>query len=101
MSEVDFLRRSGAALYGERWQAPLARDLGVALRTVQRWTAGDNPIPPGVWLDLCELLTARAHDIAELLRILADAPAKGGVGAAPGEAGQGGKLVKSPGQSSK
>jgi|GEM_PF-1543762 hypothetical protein len=69
---ASLLRRSGEALYGERWQAPLARDLGVALRTVQRWTAGDHPIPPGVWRDLCALLTARADDIAALLRVIAD-----------------------------
>jgi hypothetical protein len=72
MSETDILRRSGEALHGERWQAPLARDLGVALRTLQRWTAGDNPIPPGVWPDLCKLLAARADNIAELLRVLAE-----------------------------
>lgn len=32
----DLVRRAGIALYGEEWQSPLARLLGVADRTVRR-----------------------------------------------------------------
>jgi hypothetical protein len=72
MSAIDLLHRVGAALYGERWQSGLARDLGVAVRTVQRWAVGDNPIPPGIWSDLDRLLAARTDAITELRRLLAD-----------------------------
>jgi hypothetical protein len=66
------LHRCGAALYGERWQSPLARDLGVAIRTVQRWEAGDRAVPSGIWPELYRLLGARADEIAALRRALAD-----------------------------
>jgi hypothetical protein len=72
MKTIDLLHRVGAALYGERWQSGLARDLGVAVRTVQRWAVGDNPIPPGVWSDLDRLLAARTDAITELRRLLAE-----------------------------
>lgn len=36
----DDLRRIGQCLYGPEWQSPMARDLDVALRTVQRWASG-------------------------------------------------------------
>jgi hypothetical protein len=67
---TGLLRRCGTALYGERWQSPLARDLGVAIRTVQRWEAGDRTVPPGVWPELDRLLGARADEIAALRRTL-------------------------------
>lgn len=41
----DELTAAGQALYGERWQSSLARDLRVSDRTVRRWLAGDAPIP--------------------------------------------------------
>jgi len=44
----DALTRVGLALYGVEWVSPIARDLGVALRTAQRWAAGDVPVPLAV-----------------------------------------------------
>jgi hypothetical protein len=41
----DQLKDKGRALYGERWQSALARDLGVTDRTMRRWLAGDCAIP--------------------------------------------------------
>jgi transcriptional regulator with XRE-family HTH domain len=32
----------GKALYGERWQRPIARDLGVNSRTIVRWMRGEG-----------------------------------------------------------
>lgn len=34
---LDRVAAAGHLLYGERWQSDLARDLGVAVRTVQAW----------------------------------------------------------------
>lgn len=39
-------------LYGDRWQAALARDLGRPRSTVNRWARGKFPVPKEVerWL---------------------------------------------------
>ena len=58
----------GEALYGLRWQAALSRDLNVALRTVQRWDAGERGIPDTLSDDLRALLKQRRIDIDDLLK---------------------------------
>jgi hypothetical protein len=63
----DILIRTGQALYGERWQTPLAHDLGASDRTVRRWVAGHSPVPPGVVADLRCLIAGRADDLREIL----------------------------------
>lgn len=50
----------GEALYGPRWQSELARDLGVADRTVRRWVAGTSEVPAGLHVDLLRLTQERA-----------------------------------------
>lgn len=64
------LCEAGEALYGPRWQSDLARDLGVADRTVRRWAAGEWPVPANVWGELRPLLEARAHELASVRRKL-------------------------------
>ena len=66
----DTLHRAGAALYGGNWRAPLARDLGVALRTMQRWANGSHPIDPVAVLRLAALLRQRQRTIAALIPLL-------------------------------
>lgn len=61
------LAAAGAALYGDRWQNPLARDLGVADRTMRRWVAGQYPVPDGVRGNLMRLLRERGEDISAVL----------------------------------
>jgi len=34
---LDLLQRAGFALYGERWKAGIADDLGISYRTLQNW----------------------------------------------------------------
>ena len=58
----------GEALYGPQWQSALARDLGVADRTVRRWISGATDMPVGVYVDLLRLTQERAG----LLDSLAD-----------------------------
>lgn len=72
VSACDLLREAGEALYGPHWQSPLARDLGMALRTMQRYAAGSRPVPPGLWPELYRLLSARATAIPALMRRMAD-----------------------------
>lgn len=62
------LNAVGEALYGLRWQAALSRDLNVALRTVQRWDAGERGIPDTLSDDLRALLKQRRIDIDDLLK---------------------------------
>lgn len=66
----DLLRRIGAALYGEHWPSELARDLGVPRRTVQRWEAGDAPIPLTLRRDLARLVAMRQDVLGKLYREL-------------------------------
>jgi len=42
------LENVGRRLFGHRWQTPMAGALSVAVRTVQRWAAGQVDIPKGV-----------------------------------------------------
>jgi hypothetical protein len=67
MKEQPPLHRVGEALYGETsWKSPLARDLGVNVRTMTRW-AKDGP-PPTVWKNLLVLARERNRDLVFLLR---------------------------------
>lgn len=64
----------GEALYGQQWQSALARDLGVADRTVRRWVAGTSEIPAGLYLDLLRLTQERAAALDALAPRLRKAP---------------------------
>lgn len=56
--ESERLNSVGEALFGPRWQTPLALALKVSDRTVRYWLAGE-PIPPGVWGELGQLCDRR------------------------------------------
>jgi hypothetical protein len=62
---LELLIRGGEALYGPNWQSPLARGIGVNLRTVQRWAAGDFAPPPGVLERLLEHARERIAEIKQ------------------------------------
>lgn len=67
-TKKDVLIKSGQALYGERWQTDLARDLGLSDgRRIRQWLSGDRPIPEGVWNDIAKLLADRKVVIDEAL----------------------------------
>ncbi len=75
MTTPTVLAAVGRALYGERWQSALARDLGVADRTVRRWVAGATQVPTGVYVDLLRLVTERAETLDALAERLPQAGA--------------------------
>jgi hypothetical protein len=68
------LVESGEALYGRQWQSALARDLGVADRTVRRWLAGTSEVPAGLYVDLLRLTQERAAVLDALAPRLRKAP---------------------------
>lgn len=51
-------------LSSDRWQSPLARILGINLRTLQRYASGESPIPPDV--------AARLYMMVDLAEIVAE-----------------------------
>lgn len=67
---ADELAAAGEALHGDRWQAPLARDLGVNTQWVQRAMANKAIIRAGHVSDLISLLTARRQAIDAMLKRL-------------------------------
>lgn len=68
----DLLNRVGQALHGAQWQSALARDLNVAVRTMQRWAAGETSIPPKLREDLARLTADRREALGTLYWELTD-----------------------------
>jgi hypothetical protein len=60
----------GQAMYGERWQSALARDLGVCDRTVRRWAAGSYDMPGIHTTQLLRLMRERAEVLRRLVEAL-------------------------------
>lgn len=74
--DADHLAEIGRALYGEHWQAPLARDLGVNRESIRRWLNGSSPFGPahGAWRDLRTVLEGIRNRAATLLADLPPTP---------------------------
>lgn len=62
----------GHALYGDNWQSPLSRLIGVSDRTMRRWAAGDTAIPAAVRVDLMRICQERAMLLDDLTDRLKD-----------------------------
>jgi hypothetical protein len=63
---TELLNRVATVLYGARWHAALADDVGVSVRQVQRWLAQLRPIPREIWPTLDKRLAERHNAIREL-----------------------------------
>lgn len=63
------LAKIGQALYGERWQSALARDLGVSDRTMRRWAAGTHQ-QPDLRAELLAIVRQRRDDLSGLAQLL-------------------------------
>jgi hypothetical protein len=56
----ELLARIGTVLYGEHWQAPMARALGKSQHTVSRWSTGSTRLPSrAIWLTLSSSLNTK------------------------------------------
>ena len=71
MDQGEFLlllERSGRALYGERWKASIADDLGVSYRTLQNWLNRTYAAKPDEVLPkLLVLLQKREQQTVDLI----------------------------------
>jgi hypothetical protein len=61
------LRKSGEALFGQRWQTDLARALDVDSRRIRQWIKGERPLPKTIDQDILALLKQRQQKISQLL----------------------------------
>ncbi len=64
---VELLSAAGRALYGERWQSPLARDLGTTYRTIRNWMDERHPTPADLVQRLRSLLIERGVEIEAVI----------------------------------
>jgi len=63
----DDLMSKGRALYGERWQTPLAHALHVSDRTMRRWLAGSSPVPEHAERQIRSVLLERFSEIGGMI----------------------------------
>jgi DNA-binding transcriptional regulator YiaG len=70
MSTANLIIRAGEALWGERWQAEMARALEVHKDTVQDWRQGRAQPRPGIYLDLLRIAVERQAELDELVEAL-------------------------------
>lgn len=45
MDRCSKLESLASAIYGPEWVSPLARDLGINVRSLQRWLSGERQMP--------------------------------------------------------
>lgn len=56
---AELIRQIGTSLFAERWQTPLAHELGVSDRLVRYWAAGERELPKEVAERALLILTQR------------------------------------------
>lgn len=65
---IDQLITAGQLLYGDQWQANLARSLNVDVRRIRHWTAGTRPISDFVDKEVRQLLINKQKKIDDFLK---------------------------------
>lgn len=73
MTDAELFKAAAEAVYGAvQWQQPLARDLGVDVRNVLRWTAGTREVPKGIWAGLEKLMVEHLRSTLLLSRTVTE-----------------------------
>lgn len=65
---IDQLTVAGQLLYGDQWQANLARSLNVDVRRIRHWTAGTRHISDFVDKEIKQLLIDKQKKIDDFLK---------------------------------
>ena len=65
---IDQLITAGQLLYGDQWQANLARSLNVDVRRIRHWTAETRPISDFVDKEVRQLLIDKQKKIDDFLK---------------------------------
>lgn len=78
LDNLDLLRLVGEALYGERWQAPIAVDLGVSDRAVRYWLSRTSPCPDDTGSRLLEIIIRKGEALADLENLVRSHTSPGG-----------------------
>ncbi len=60
----------GNALFGNQWQSAMARALGKAVNTTQRWADGSRNPGPAARRELLELMRDRRDELIKLIAAL-------------------------------
>lgn len=63
---LDLLRLVGEALYGERWQSPIAVDLGMSDRAIRYWLSSVNACPDDLGTRLLTVVVRKREELGEL-----------------------------------
>ena len=69
---LDLLRLVGEALHGERWQSPLAGDLGVSDRAVRYWLSAATQCPDDLGPRLLAIVARKREALSTLEAIVAE-----------------------------
>lgn len=72
ITPTTLFARVGTLLYGGEFISPLARELGIDLRTVQRWASGRMYPPRPIWERLSLMLAAHRDKGNALAREITD-----------------------------
>ena len=75
--EAQAIAQAGYTLYGPRYQAALARALGVNSRMIAYWSTGRDSVPPARWSQIADLLEQRAWACWNLAPVIRNAGKQG------------------------
>lgn len=64
------LRKIGEAIWGSEWISPLARELGISIRTANRYAAGDSKLPDDIFDRLAPRVAQAKLEIQARLEVL-------------------------------
>jgi hypothetical protein len=65
-TQLELLRIVGYALYGDRWQSPIAADLGVSDRAVRYWLSQASKCPDDLEARLLVVITQKQDALRDL-----------------------------------
>ncbi|EDC3150116.1 hypothetical protein KGN64_003196 [Salmonella enterica] len=62
-TNLEKMTAVGKLLYGDNWQSPLSRALGVSDRTIRNYVSGETPVPVGISDRLLSLIAEKMRTL--------------------------------------